>query len=226
MDAPEEVDEFAPIVGGGGERSSLRMGQSFGTSSDLEIWALQSWYEYLSILTMQGRSFCAWIVNKTWWDVTYDILKYTNVADNYYTIAFLLTGAAAVCPLVLYEADATLIRAVFCGKEGVHLDPLKKGFLQRSLSRSEEDGLQNGGTRSYSGLGPMEGGSLSDGDDCKAGGEGGAGLQMVSIAGMMSGPAAGEGGDGEVAALRRRNSELEAQLVALRQQRARPRDLV
>ena len=83
-------------------------------SLDLELWAMQSWCkftsnppllalyqsgfdrvivitdDYLSILTLQGRSFCAWIVNKTWWDVTYDIIKYLDIKDNYYTVAFLV----------------------------------------------------------------------------------------------------------------------------------------
>ena len=219
--APEE-DEFAPMTGAGAGRD-LPRSPSFG-AANINLLVLQSRYEYHSILNLQGRSFCAWIVNKTWWDVTYDAMKNFNVADNYYAIAILLTGAAAICPLILY--DDTLIKAVFCGKKGASLDPLKRGILHRSLSGSSEGGSQNG-MRSYSGLDPAEEQGLRDGEEYKAAGGAGGAMQMVSIESMLSGPAAGEEGEEEVvAALRRRNGELEAQLAELQERMANPRHLV
>ena len=90
----------------------------------------------------------------------------------------------------------------------------------------QEGGSQSSGMRSYSGIDAMEEEGLSDGEDYKAAGGGGGAMQMVSIEGMLSGPAAGEEAGGEVEALRRRNSELEAQLAQLREQISNPRDLV
>ena len=84
------------------------------------------------MLTLLVRSLCQWIVNKTWWDVTYNIMKHLDLLSNYYLTSFVLMGIAALGPLLLY--DTALVKETCCGG---NTRGLAHGLLLRSLSREE-----------------------------------------------------------------------------------------
>ena len=123
---PEEgwmVEELNPATGRGFNGAQFK--------SQMVTRAVQLRYDYLSMLSEQGRSFCGWIVNKTWWDVTLNVLKFLQVDHAYYSVAIFFTFVATAVPLCLY--DTTLLREVLCTRGGL-CRPLKQGILSRSLS--------------------------------------------------------------------------------------------
>ena len=226
--ARNERSEQNPVMMGGAGGADGAGGASVG---ETQLWLLQTRYDYRAMLTQQKRSFCQWIVNKTWWDVTYNTMKYLDWLGHYYLMAFVFTGIAAVTPLILY--DSSLIRATLCGGNGGRsVEGIKRGLLHRSISSERSSGADEDGRqqRGYNSLGRQQddaaSSSSSDERDSLVprgssdgewpagggGGGGGGGEQLVSIEGMLSGPAAGED---EVQQLRQQNRQLQARVAEL-----------
>ena len=184
--------------GGGGARLST----SAQFKSQVMTQAVQLRYDYLSMLTEQGRSFCSWIVNKTWWDVTLNVLKYLQVDHAYYSVAIFFTFVATAVPLCLY--DSSLLREVICSHGGLCRPAIKLGMLSRSLS---EEG------RRYKRL--QQHAVTAEEQD---------GAQPQQQQQQLPSPPQGEEGGLEegtlVGELRRRNLELQAQVRELQQRLA------
>lgn len=193
-------------------------------SIDAQLMIQQTRYDYMTMLTQQQRSFCQWIVNKTWWDVIYNTMKHLNLLSNYYLTAIVLTGVAALGPLILY--DTSLVQTACCGRDARAVEGIKRGLLFRSISR-ERAGSKDS---EYSSLDRSK-----DDDDVvdsekdrlvssesamdQAIGDG-AGEPLVSIDGMLSGPTADES-DGEftrreeLLELRQHNRRLQERVAQL-----------
>lgn len=137
----QRVSELKPLLGDDGgeavsaaEQVSLPTWQTrqqqlyvrFGSRAKIRLEKLR--YDYLSMLTLQLRSFSSWIVSKTWWDVTLYVLKFFDADRNYYSDALFFTFLAIVVPSCLF--DSTLIREILRRKGGVA--SLKRGMMQRS----------------------------------------------------------------------------------------------
>ena len=211
---------------GAGMLGSPPVSQRATFSIDTQLMIQQTRYDYMTMLTQQQRSFCQWIVNKTWWDVIYNTMKHLNLLSNYYLTAIVLTGVAALGPLILY--DTSLLQTTCCGRDARAVEGIKRGLLFRSVS-GERSGSKDS---EYSSLDP----SKHDNDDDVIDSEkdrlvssestmdktigDGAGEPLVSIDGMLSGPTADES-DGEfkrreeLLELRQHNRRLQERVAQL-----------
>ena len=59
------------------------------SAKDSQLKFVQTRYDYMAMLGEQQRSFCQWIVNKTWWDVT------CLLQASYYLTLYLATHTRA-----------------------------------------------------------------------------------------------------------------------------------
>eukprot|EP01043_Picozoa_sp_COSAG02_P052400 COSAG02_NODE_5638_length_4164_cov_5.215498_1_plen_901_part_00 len=195
-------------------------------AADDQLTGLQTCYDFMVMWALLVRSLCQWIVNRTWWDVTYNTMKHLDLLSNYYLTSFVLMGIAAIGPLVLY--DTSLVKATCCGSGSGR--GLRSGLLLRSLSRSEST------ERSYSSLErdkdddvrhdeqhrlvPRDSTMPNDGlgrDD--------RGETLVSIGGILSGPTADESDEEgrrsqEWRELRQDNYRLQEKVAQLEQELA------
>ena len=60
-----------PLISQGQTGERLQNQSMLSTKDHTNIKFVQTRYDYMAMLGEQQRSFCQWIVNKTWWDVTY-----------------------------------------------------------------------------------------------------------------------------------------------------------
>merc|ERR1711924_556555 len=64
----------------------------------------KAWYDFWCMLATVVSSFSAWIVNKTWWDVVLNILKWSEMYEHYYLNALVLTVLAEVTRRTLTDS--------------------------------------------------------------------------------------------------------------------------
>ena len=69
----------------------------------------KAWYDFWCMLATVVSSFSAWIVNKTWWDVVLNILKWMEVYEHYYVNALVLTVLAEVTRRTLTDSKKEVL---------------------------------------------------------------------------------------------------------------------
>ena len=79
------------------------------SAKDSQLKFVQTRYDYMAMLGEQQRSFCQWIVNKTWWDVT------CLLQASYYLTLYMATHTRARAEMQSDSSASLYVRDAFVG---------------------------------------------------------------------------------------------------------------